>query len=153
SALAIDAAGNLYTTNGNSIEEVLLVPYGNSFRPEQVSTIAGVADSTGSQDGTGTNALFSRPQAVAINQASGILYVADAGNGTVRKITGAVTPAPPSPLPTLSAVSPNSAAQGSDSVAVTLTGSNFLQNSFVQVGTTPIATTFLNSTSLNAVIP
>jgi hypothetical protein len=51
--LTIDAEGNLYTTYGSSIEKVSLVPYGNGFRPEQVSTLAGVADSTGSQDGRG----------------------------------------------------------------------------------------------------
>ena len=51
-----------------------------------VSTLAGVADGSagGSADGTGTNALFSYPYAVAVDGV-GNLYVGDTLNSTIRK--------------------------------------------------------------------
>jgi len=52
----------------------------------RVSTLAGKADSLGSADGSGAAARFSRPEGIACD-AAGNLYVADFGNGTVRKIT------------------------------------------------------------------
>lgn len=58
----------------------------------EVTTLAGLAGSAGAQDGTGSEARFSRPQGVAVDGA-GNVYVGDFGNNTIRKITpaGAVT--------------------------------------------------------------
>ncbi len=53
-----------------------------------VSTLAGMASSLGSSDGTGTAANFFFPIGVAVD-ASGTIYVADPGNNTIRKITPA----------------------------------------------------------------
>ncbi len=57
-----------------------------------VTTIAGKAGTTGSADGTGSAATFDRPRGVAVD-GSGTIYVADYGNGKIRKITagGVVT--------------------------------------------------------------
>jgi streptogramin lyase len=57
-----------------------------------VSTIAGFAGSSGSVDGTGSNARFNGPHGVTVDNA-GNLYVTDSGNHTIRKITaeGVVT--------------------------------------------------------------
>ena len=49
------------------------------------STIAGVAASPGSSDGTNTDARFNRPGPLTVDR-DGSLYVADAGNHMVRKI-------------------------------------------------------------------
>jgi hypothetical protein len=57
-----------------------------------VSTLAGLAGTDGSADGTGTAALFHSPQGITSDGTN--LYVADAGNDTIRQIvisTGAVT--------------------------------------------------------------
>ena len=56
-----------------------------------VSTLAGGATS-GSTDGTGTNALFFGQRVVAVD-GSGNVYVADSGNNRIRKVTavGVVT--------------------------------------------------------------
>ena len=51
------------------------------------STFAGYAGN-GSADGTGASALFSGPQAVAVD-AAGNIYVADSGNNTIRVVTPA----------------------------------------------------------------
>lgn len=57
-----------------------------------VTTIAGLGGTTGSTDGTGSAARFFNPAAVALD-ASGNIFIADAGNDTIRRITpaGAVT--------------------------------------------------------------
>jgi hypothetical protein len=51
----------------------------------EVRTIAGVAGVTGDINGTGTDALFNHPEAVAMSP-DGYLLVADSGNGLIRKI-------------------------------------------------------------------
>ena len=83
---AVDAAGNVYLADSakNTISKT--APNGT------VTTLAGSENVGGSADGTGGNAQFNGPQAVAVD-ASGNVYVADAGNHTIRKITfaGVVT--------------------------------------------------------------
>jgi sugar lactone lactonase YvrE len=51
-----------------------------------VTTIAGVASSSGSADGIGTTARFNRPSGMTVDSA-GNLYVADTYNNTIRKLT------------------------------------------------------------------
>ncbi|MBO9633430.1 MAG: IPT/TIG domain-containing protein [Chitinophagaceae bacterium] len=75
--LAIDAAGNFYLSDLNKIRKI--TPQG------EVSTFAGGAGS-GSVDGNGTNARFSSPASIAIDNA-GNLYVADQFNHQIRMIT------------------------------------------------------------------
>ena len=57
-----------------------------------VTTFAGLADTSGTTDGTGSAARFSNPWSVAVDS-GGTVYVADTGNFTIRKITpdGVVT--------------------------------------------------------------
>ncbi len=54
--------------------------------PDQsVSTIGGIGGVSGSADGAGTNALFDEPRALVVDP-NGIVYVADSGNSTIRKL-------------------------------------------------------------------
>lgn len=81
-----DAAGNLYVADFNSNTIRKITPEG------VVSTLAGSAGKAGSQDGTGSNALFDGPAGVAVD-AKGNVYVTELNTHTVRKITpeGVVT--------------------------------------------------------------
>ena len=82
----IDAAGNLYVADrGNNLIRKLT----NNSGTYTVSTIAGTAGSSGSADGTGLSARFNVPTGLAVD-ASGIIYVSDTGNNTIRRL------APPS---------------------------------------------------------
>lgn len=81
SGITSDNTGNLFVadTVNNTIRGV--APVGTNW---VVSTLAGVEGVAGSTDGTGTNALFSLPYAVAVD-GTGNLYVGDTQNSTIRK--------------------------------------------------------------------
>ena len=79
----LDSAGNAYV--GDTINHTIrkMTPVGTDW---VVTTIAGLAGSAGSADGTGSAARFSDPSGVALD-ANGTLYVADTGNNTIREVT------------------------------------------------------------------
>jgi sugar lactone lactonase YvrE len=78
--VTVDPAGNLYVTDTSNFTVRELTPAG------VVTTLAGNAGLSGSADGTGKAARFYVPTGVAVNSA-GIIYVADTGNSTIRKVT------------------------------------------------------------------
>ncbi len=59
----------------------------------------------------------------------------------------------PNPPPALGSLSQTTAPEGSMAQLITLTGSNFVSNSTVQVNGSPVATTFTSATQLQAMIP
>ena len=79
SALAFDGS-RLWVAdrNGRTLRQVTL--------DGSVSTLAGRAGEAGSSDGPGTLARFAAPEGLAFD-AAGNAYVADSGNGTVRRVT------------------------------------------------------------------
>jgi hypothetical protein len=84
--LAADAAGNVYVADANNHTIRKITPAG------VVSTLAGLAGVQGSTDGTGSAARFYLPLGVSVGS-TGVVYVADTYNHTIRQITpaGAVT--------------------------------------------------------------
>src|ERR1039458_3654735 len=80
--VAADTAGNLYVADTDN-QTIRKITAGGA-----VSTFAGMAGVSGSADGTGSGARFNQPQGLAVDT-NGIVYVADTGNYTIRKITPA----------------------------------------------------------------
>jgi hypothetical protein len=80
--VAVDSAGTVYVADTVNATIRKITPGGT------VSTLAGTAGSYGVLDGTGGAARFYEPQGLAVDSAYTV-YVADAWNHTIRKITPA----------------------------------------------------------------
>ncbi len=80
--IATDSAGFLYVADTANATIRKISPGGT------VSTLAGAPGNFNSFDGTGANAQFYQPEGVAVDN-GGNVYVADAWNHTIRKITAA----------------------------------------------------------------
>lgn len=76
--IAVDPAGNVYVTTAGTVRKI--------SSNGMVSTFAGVGYNEGSNDGPGAGARFNQPHGLAADRA-GNIYVADTGNGTIRKIS------------------------------------------------------------------
>ncbi|AWI10410.1 hypothetical protein CKA38_15130 [Ereboglobus luteus] len=78
-SLAVDAAGVIYVADtGNNTIRVIDTVAGT------VSTFAGMAGSSGSQDGSGEDSTLNAPGGITIDSVSGEIYVLDTGNHIVR---------------------------------------------------------------------
>ena len=86
SGIAVDGAGTVYVADGSNNTIRKITPAG------AVTTLAGQAGDRGSSDGNGTAARFDFPYGVAV-ASDNALYVSDANNCTIRRITagGSVT--------------------------------------------------------------
>jgi len=80
--IAVDAATNVYVadTLNHTIRKISL--FGADW---VVTTIAGLAGTNGAANGSNTVARFNSPSSIAVG-ASGVLYVTDLGNNTIRQI-------------------------------------------------------------------
>ena len=81
--VAVDSAGNVYVADDCNSTIRKVTPVGASW---EVTTLAGLAGSSGSADGTNSAARFNDPYCVAVDT-NGNVYVADYANDTIRKVT------------------------------------------------------------------
>lgn len=86
SGVAVDATGRLYVADTENHILRTISPSGT------VGTLAGLAGTSGSLDGTGTAARFAFPTGVAVT-GSGDVYIADTDNHTIRLAFTPVAPA------------------------------------------------------------
>jgi sugar lactone lactonase YvrE len=124
SDLVADSAGNIFVTDTANQTIRKITPTG------AVSTLAGLAGSLGSTDGTGSAARFHSPTGITIDVA-GNLYVADTDNNSIRKVTaaGVVTT-----LATGFSHPSDVAADGSGNLFVADAGSNTIRKVVVSTG-------------------
>jgi hypothetical protein len=81
--VVVDAVGTVFVSDGQNHTIRKVTPSGTNWI---VTTIAGVAGSTGSSDGTNTTSRFNTPNGIAVD-GSGALFVADTSNHIIRKLT------------------------------------------------------------------
>lgn len=81
SGVAVDAGGNVYVADSGNYTIRKVTPDG------VVTTLAGLAGTSGSADGTGSAARFFFPRGVAVDAAGSVVCIADADNNTIRKLT------------------------------------------------------------------
>jgi sugar lactone lactonase YvrE len=85
--LAVDTSGNVFVAD--TFNHVIRKVTAGGV----VTTVAGLSITTGSTNGTGSEARFNQPYSVAVDS-SGSLFIADRANSTVRRIGAVVTAAP-----------------------------------------------------------
>jgi sugar lactone lactonase YvrE len=79
--IAADDAGNIFVSDaGTTIRKIVI-------STRTVTTLAGLAWAAGQEDGVGSQARFSFPRGLAWD--AGSLFVADAGNYTIRRVSTA----------------------------------------------------------------
>lgn len=79
--LAVDAAGNVYVADSGNHRVVRIAPDGS------IATVAGTGTAGDAGDGgPASAAALSSPSAVAV-AADGTLFIADAGNGNIRRVS------------------------------------------------------------------
>ena len=126
--LAIDPTGNLYVADvsNNQIREI--------SKPGIVTTFAG-SGNAGGTDGPAATAEFNNPIGVALDP-SGNMYIADRGNGSIRKIdiSGQV-----STFTVLSGGAPQSDETGLDFLTTDMSGNIFFTNSYQVEESSPAA--------------
>ncbi|MDE2095995.1 MAG: hypothetical protein KGL39_01985 [Patescibacteria group bacterium] len=139
--------------------------FGNIETADNVSTVTLVpklsTETCSGANGTGT--LTSTPSASTSTVSSGIIAytamsysygesikICAVSPGITSALSNAITVS--NPVPTISAISPTSTTAGGSNFTLTVTGTNFVTNSVVNINGSPRSTTFASSTQISATI-
>jgi hypothetical protein len=137
----VDSIGNLFIADSANFVIRKVDASGN------INTIAGGGSSLG-DGGPATSGELSFPYGLAVDSA-GDIFVSDAGNYRIRKLTPVVVSANPA----ISSLSPGSATAGGAALTLTVNGSGFASGSMVLFDNFNATTTFVSATQLTAMIP
>ncbi|MEQ1794758.1 MAG: PKD domain-containing protein [Nitrospira sp.] len=111
---------------------------------------------------TGPGTVTFNPLSLLIpaGQASGTVQITATGGGTTTVTASAPGRLPGSsaltltnPVPTLATINPTQVAAAGPPVTLTLTGTNFVSTSVIQLDGAPLATTLVSATQLTALVP
>jgi hypothetical protein len=122
---------------------------GSNFVSGSVVQVNGSGRATSFVSGTQLTATISASDIASPGNLSITVSNAAPGGGTSAALTLAVV----NPTPSLTSISPNSAAAGSSALTLTVNGSNFVSGSVVRVNGSNRTTTFVSGTQLTASIP
>ena len=124
---------------------------GTNFIPSSVVLWNGSARATTYVSATSLTAAITAADVANAGNAGVSVQNPAPGGGTSGVVAFTIN-APPNPVPTLAAISPNGVVAGGAGFTLTATGTNFVQSSTVLVNGTPRATTYGSPTSLSAQI-
>ncbi len=122
---------------------------GTGFQAGSQVSVNGSPVSTVFVSGTQLAASFPATPLSTTGTRSVTVTNAGTGGGTSASLAFAVV----NPVPAITALSPAAATVGAPDTTVTVTGTGFVPSSVVYAGTTALATTFVSSTQLTAVVP
>jgi sugar lactone lactonase YvrE len=129
-SIAVDASGYVYVGDFYTIRKIS--PAG------VVTTLAGVGSTSGSTDGIGSAALFNEAAGIAV-AASGVIYIGDLGNDTIRAGSPGTMTAPNSADAPAFTTQPISVTVAGGTVALDAVASNSPSYQWFLNGSTPVA--------------
>lgn len=123
---------------------------GTGFVPATVINVNGAAGTTTYVSSTQVNAALSLADVTAAGSLSLTAVNPTPGGGTSTAATVAVVA--PNPVPSIAALNPSSLVAGAASIAITVTGTNFLSSTVIDVNGSPRATTFTSATQVSVTL-
>jgi sugar lactone lactonase YvrE len=145
SGISVDAGGTLYVTDSGNNTVRRILPSGTNWL---VSTSGGTAGVSGSGDGLGPAAQFYNPSGITVNSA-GYLFIADAGNNSIRTSEGVAVLTWTNPAP-ITYGTPLSGTQLSATSSVSGTFAyNPLAGTILNAGTNLLSVYFTPTDSVN----
>jgi|CZKP01.1.fsa_nt_gi DNA/RNA endonuclease G (NUC1) len=125
---------------------------GSSFISSSVVKWNGTSLTTTYVSATKVTAIVPAANIASAGTATVTVFNPTPGGGTSSGLTFTITSSN-NPVPVALSMSPSSAAKGSSSFTLALTGSSFISSSVVKWNSTSLTTTYVSATQLNATVP